>query len=55
MRAISRASPHVGAMGFSQCTAFTLARAQSMVIGAWRCGHVQTLTISGFSVASIFL
>ena len=48
-----RASPHVGAMGFSQWMARTPAWAHAITISACKCGHVQMETTSGFADASI--
>ena len=52
---IFSASPHVGAIGFSEWMALTPALAAAMVIGACSLGPTQTLTMSSFSLASISL
>ncbi len=52
--AIFCASPHVGAMGFSQWIARTPARTPANTAGPCRCGHRQMLTMSGCSAFSIF-
>ena len=54
-RCVSRHSSQVGAMGFSACMPLAPASTASRMKSRCMCGHTVTLTMSGFSAASISL